>query len=502
MQNLIMSNPKRAIWFMTSMKPDFWEKQGENLALKTFHEAAEKVPAYKDFISKHGIKDHTKIKTIDDFKKYVPLMDKDNYLRAYPLEKLVIGKIEESYTLYMSGGTTGDPTYYLVPREEFKVLPFGMVAIYDYLWDITSKKTLFINGMALGVWMAGVIANFLLKTLCDKYKNFTVVTPGADYERILDILEKIGRNYDLIFIGCYPTLLKTLLDTGKQRGIDWKKYNIKVNMGGEPFDDNLRDYILNKINPTTEGFWAISEGYGGTEFGYPGLATPLTIEIRKIARRNEELCLEIFKNKIPLGLYQWNPAQQLVESINDTLYITRGGKIPLIRYTPKDMGNLFSWEEMNQILVKNKINIFQQLEKDGWVKPNFQWPFMTFLGRKDYSISLYGAKISPQMIQYVLGENPLTHSFKISGREEKNLKLSFDVFIELQKNVKISEEEKQRIEAEYSKKILDYLLKTNFDFKDAYSIHKEALTPKVKVYSFREGPFQEEKDRIKPRFII
>ena len=375
MQNFIMSNPKRAIWFMSSMKPDFWEKQGDKLALKTFHEAAEKVPAYKDFLKKHGIKDHAKIKTIDDFKKYVPLMDKDNYLRAYPLEELTLGKIEESYTLYMSGGTTGEPTYYLASREEFQVLPYGVLAIYDYLWDITLKRTLFINSLALGVWSAGMIANFISKTLCDKYENLTIVMPGADYERTLDILEKIGKNYDLILIACYPTLLKTLLDFGERRKIDWKKYNIKLIIFGEPFDDNLRDYTLSIINPAKEGSWAIFEGYGGTEFSYLGFATPFTIETRKIARQNEKLCLDIFQNKFPLGLYQWSPAQQLVESIKDTLYITREGKIPLIRYTPKDAGKIFSWQEMNQILKDNRVDIQKELKKDGWAKPNFQWPF-------------------------------------------------------------------------------------------------------------------------------
>lgn len=33
-----------------------WEKEGQKMALQVFHAAAERVPAYKDFLRKHGIK--------------------------------------------------------------------------------------------------------------------------------------------------------------------------------------------------------------------------------------------------------------------------------------------------------------------------------------------------------------------------------------------------------------------------------------------------------------
>ena len=65
MQNFIMSNPKRAIWFMTTMKPGFWEKKGQKMALEVFHQAAKKVPAYQNFLKKQGI-DPSTIKTLED----------------------------------------------------------------------------------------------------------------------------------------------------------------------------------------------------------------------------------------------------------------------------------------------------------------------------------------------------------------------------------------------------------------------------------------------------
>jgi len=504
-RNFMMSNPKRAIWFMTSMPASFWKKQGEKIALKTFHEAAEKVPAYKDFLLKNGIKDHTKIKTIEDFKKYVPITNKKNYLNFYPIEKLTLGDIAQSYILTMSGGVTDQPLYFLSDRNDFKTTyPLGMSALLDYFFDICnpSKKVLLINALSLGIWAGGITGILVFKSLCDKFPNISMATPGADPERVIDVLEKVGKFYDLIFIAAYPTLLKTILDTGDKRKLNWGDFNIKLGIGGELTDNSLYDYFVRKILPQKKDLYCIFDVYSGTEIGNLGISTPLTIKIKELAKNNEILSKSIFEDKEPFGLFQSNPVGCWVESINNTIVVTKGGKIPLIRYDTGDIGKLFSWEEMNKILEKHRINIKEELKKDGWRKPPFKWPFLTVLGRKDYAISIFGAKISPESIQFLFGKDPKIHSFKITSRDIKNLSPSFTVLVELQPSVELKDVDRQKLQNYYSNKILDHLLKTNFDFKNAYDINKEALTPKIIIYPFRKGPFEEEKDHIKPKLIL
>jgi phenylacetate-coenzyme A ligase PaaK-like adenylate-forming protein len=75
LQNFIMSNPKRAMKFMSSMSASFWERQGRKRALSIFHEAAEKVPAYKRFLKLKEV-NSKEIKTFEDFQKRVPIIDK------------------------------------------------------------------------------------------------------------------------------------------------------------------------------------------------------------------------------------------------------------------------------------------------------------------------------------------------------------------------------------------------------------------------------------------
>lgn len=504
-QNFIMSNPKRAIKFMTSMPDSFWKRQGEKNVLKVFHETAEKVPAYKDFLLKYGIKDHKKIVTIEDFKKHVPIMNKKNYLTSYALEELTLGELSESFIITMSGGTTGNPLFSFSDREGFKsTYPLGMAALLDYHFDICdpSKKVLLINAVSLGIWAGGITGILVYQSLCNKFPNISMVTPGADPERVIDILEKIGKKYDLIFIAAYPTLLKTIFDVGDQRKIRWEDFNIKLGIGGELTDYSLYEYFVEKISPKRKDWYCIFDVYSGTEIGNPGISTPLTIKIRQIAKNNKNLSLNIFGKNELFALFQSNPIGCWVETINDTIIISKGGKMPLIRYDTGDMGKIFSWEEMNKILENNKIDIEEELRKDGWQRPPLRWPFLTMLGRKDYSISIFGAKISPESIQTLFSKDPKIHSFKIAPREPEKLTPRFTVFIELQPSIELKKEEERKLEEYYSNKILNHLLKISFDFKDAYEINKKALTPKIIIYPFRKGPFKEDEGRIKPRLII
>lgn len=72
--------------YIRTKKENFWIREGERRALKLFHLAARRVPAYKDFLRKNRVAPD-KIKTYKDF-QLVPTVSKKNYLREYPLEKL------------------------------------------------------------------------------------------------------------------------------------------------------------------------------------------------------------------------------------------------------------------------------------------------------------------------------------------------------------------------------------------------------------------------------
>ena len=128
----------------------FWQKKGEERALKLFHTAAVKIPAYKDFLQKHKIKQEN-IKTIEDFRQ-VPFCDKKNYIRKYPLEKRCWdGQLDSANILAMSSGTSGEPT--LWARGGFQEFEAAVIheLIYRYLFDIQKYQTLLIIVFQMGV---------------------------------------------------------------------------------------------------------------------------------------------------------------------------------------------------------------------------------------------------------------------------------------------------------------------------------------------------------------
>jgi phenylacetate-CoA ligase len=112
----ISKNPERLLQDLRTKPEQYWIRRGEKMALRLFRQMAERVPAYKDFLRKNKV-DPKKIKTIKDFKS-VPTVDKNNYLRRYPLEKLCWdGRFNERQWVFATtSGSTGKPFYF--PRED------------------------------------------------------------------------------------------------------------------------------------------------------------------------------------------------------------------------------------------------------------------------------------------------------------------------------------------------------------------------------------------------
>ena len=78
-QKFFMSNPRRAMWFLSVMPAFFWERMGRKKVLDTFYESAKKVPAYKKFLIEYKVKSE-EIKTFKDFQEKVPVLDKKSYI--------------------------------------------------------------------------------------------------------------------------------------------------------------------------------------------------------------------------------------------------------------------------------------------------------------------------------------------------------------------------------------------------------------------------------------
>ena len=78
------------------------------------------------------------------------------------------------------------------------------------------------------------------------------MAPGTNLEEILEIVEDLGCHYDQIVIVGYPPFVKTVLDEGTRRGIDWKALHVKIGLGGEGYSEPWREHVASMSAWTRE----------------------------------------------------------------------------------------------------------------------------------------------------------------------------------------------------------------------------------------------------------
>lgn len=502
LQKALARSPKATQSFLLKMPSSYWEKTVKNKALAAYKKASEEVSAYKEVLKINNI-NAKKIKKIKDFYD-LPITNKKNYLKSFSINELVSGKAEDLMTMTVSSGSSGQPIYYPTSRNDMIAFPNGMITFFDYFWDIASKKkkTLFINAMAAGMWMGSVFGSYVFARLAQKHKNFSFINTGAEVDRVLDVLKMLSEKYDLVLLTTYPSFLRTIIDVAKQRGLKLNKINLKYISGGELLDDATEEIFFKtfKVSSKSDNLSAIFDAYGGTEIGNPGLATPLAIMIKRICRRNKRISREIFANDGAVGTFFQQTPSSYIEEKDGSLLVTKDGMMPVIRYDCGDCGKVISYEKVMGILKAHNIDVFSEMRKAGWHKQSFKWPFLLMTRRSDWSVSFYGALVSPESIMDVILCHNEIRSFKLFDKSSRSRKVEFRIVAELNPGTKMSKKSKEKLGKIISSQVLNHLLRCNFDFKDAYSIYMKFLLPRIEFVDFNNNIFKGEYQR-KPKLI-
>jgi len=488
----LLSNPKRASKLVTAFSDAYWQRLEEKIALRSFHKAVNNVPAYKDFLRKEGLKHPEKIQTIQDFKKYVPIITKENYINQYPLFQRYKQSDKLPFTLSTSGGTTGKPILQAHASQEFD--PLSIQIYLEYLLDLSEKKVLYINAFALGSWYGGIVSTFLAHSIANnKRYKITISLCGLEPEIILDVIEAMGKEYDLIVISTYPSFFRLILQEAENRQFPIQNYPIIPLCSGELFTWRFKQLLAKKLSLNL--LCELIDMYAATEAGIIGISTPLSILVQeKII--NRKLSIASIKSEC-CSLLQHNPLFGYIEKANNELIITRVFdlvQIPLIRYRLKDTGGVIPFKEVYSKELET------ELRQRGFSKKSIRWPFIFIQGRADQAVILLGANIYPQQIKNILDKvgNNLFNNFKI-GIETAE-KPRFVIHLELMPNISLAEINIEQIRNKYHKILLKELL-TDLDFKDAYQKAPEFLDPLIRIYPFGEGPFSQ-KIKTKPKHLI
>lgn len=473
----------------------YWEKAGERKALEVFHAAAVRVPAYKDFLSKHNI-NHNKIKTIHDFQS-VPLIDKKNYLRAYPLKDLCWdGDLTKMNVVSVSSGSSGQPFFWPRDiRQELEVDHLYELTL-KYLFQADKKHSLVIIAFAIGMYIAGPFTFASILRQGQKGYPISLTTPSNDIEAVLKVVSNLGGQFDQVIIGGYPPLVRDIIDTGKQAGIDWKKHNTKLFFGGEGFSEAWRDYVHFNIGAHKTLSTTINM-YGTADAALLGIETPTSIAFRRLASSTDENLEHYFKSGRVPSVVTYNPLLKYFETVGDgKLLFTSSSGVPLIRYDIGDVGGILPYQTVNHAFTEQGQRLSHLLKHDG--QQDWKLPLVYLFGRDDFTVQLYGANVYPENIKEALEDRRISQivsgKFIIHTQYRHDMSPYLDLKVELAQNTNPDGIQKALIQ----KVIVEKLRKRNAEYNVIYKTIKNKAAPLVTLVKFGNSDF---KINIKHRWV-
>ena len=459
---------------------DRLDREGQKKALELFHHTAEHVPAYKDFLIKEGVK-HKKIKTFEDFTKYVPIINKENYLRKYPLSDLSAeGNLFSNRIISVSSGSSGIPFYWPRGRREDLEGADMFGEIYDDIFQMSDKSTLLIICFSMGTWIAGSFTTIASFGYADKGRPVNIVTPGLEKGEAINAIKNLSNHYDQTVIVGYPPFVKDIIEEGKRSGIKWSRMKTRLLMAGEAFSEEWRDYVLKQIN-SNDPYYDSSNIYGSADAGILGNETPLSVLLRRLYNKRPKMRQDIFKTDILPSIAQFDPTKRYFEQVDNELIFTTRAGLPLVRYNIKDTGGVLSFDEAVDPIRDKLLPIAAKYDID---IEKWKRPFVYLNGRKDFSVTIYAVNIYPENIKAALIDKQVqrwvTGRFTMATQNYSDMDQYFEVNVELAKDF-VSKAQHQKV---LEQVILEKLLKLNTEFHKLHAAIGVKALPHIHLVEF------------------
>ncbi|WP_250122559.1 phenylacetate--CoA ligase family protein [Chroococcidiopsis sp. CCMEE 29] len=451
----------------------------ESAALALFHNVTATVPAYKAFLTEHGI-NPASIQTFEDFQN-LPLINKENYLQHHLLADLCRnGQLETCDMIAVSSGSTGKPTFW--PRfvaDEFQIAT-RFEQIFHNSFNADTKPTLAVICFTLGTWVGGMYTTNCCRYLASKGYPITVVTPGNNKEEIFRVVQELGTAFEQVVLLGYPPFLKDVIDSGIARDVEWQRYQIKLVLAGEVFSEEWRSLVGERVG-SKHPCYDSAALYGTADAAVLGNETPLSICIRRFLANHPDAARSLFgESRLPT-LVQYDPLSRYFEVDDDRSLLFSGDNgIPLVRYHIADSGGVLAYDAMLKFLAEWQFNPVETLQREGG-RGIHPLPFIYVFGRSNFTVSYFGANIYPENVTVGL-EQPVikewvTGKFVLQVKEDADKNRFLSVVVELAPGVEGSEEKQEAI----ASSIHSHLLRLNSEFSNyvpaEYQMPQVALAP-------------------------
>ncbi len=471
---------------LTTKKESFWVNRGKKMQLALFDDMARRVPAYKQFLKKHKI-DPKKIRTHNDLLS-VPTINKDNYLRAYPLSDLSwdgrLGDVH--HIISATSGSTGEPFYF--PRTTLQDQQYALLAEL-YLrtnFQIQNKRTLLINAFPLGVWIGGLFTYAAITTVAERGSYaLSLINPGINIPATLRAVKKFGAEFDQIIIASYGPFLKDILDEGAREGIKWKTLDLGFIFSAEGFNESFRDHVLTHTNKKNK-ITASLNHYGTVDLGTMSYETPLAILARKTIERTPDLRNTLFHEpfKTPT-LTQFIPELFYFEQTADAHLLVSGySGLPLVRYDLNDYGHVYSKEHLSKEFADAGEDVALLAQKSGIAPTIWNLPFVQVFERTDFSVSYFAFQIYPETVRRAVGSDEFSAicsgKFTLLVTFDQHHHQRLEVHVEQMPHVRsVSLRAQKRLQ----RKVHDQLMKESSEYEKTFHEKGIQLFPQIVMHT-------------------
>ena len=477
--------------FALQLREETIDTRSKILAVKTFHSAQAKVPAYRGFVEESGKQAH-----LSQFQD-IPITNKDNYIKPAL-------KAQQETSLYMHGqiplkskrdtstGTSGPSTPWYRGVEEQKHVE--RMTTYAAKAILGERPYTFINGFAMGPWATGVTATLAMTH--NAQASVAVIGPNIDeiYACIKEQARIRGKDHAIIVSG-YPPHLRAVVEKAVQEGFPLHEYNIIGVVGGEAMSEDLRDLLVAQIGDDNKvirtGFKQCYSSYGASDLDINiGYESDFEIELRKLCHKPEYAALseELFgKNEFKPMIFHYDPLNYHIESDDERhLYYTcvRDDRIsPRIRYDLGDIGKTMPVSDLLATLKKHGIELKN--------KPNTSLPLLFIWGRQGSQISFRGCKVAPENLGETIrrldaADKPgLNQQVAHYGfyQYEKNGRKATEILLEF-----TNDADYERADQELLQKMIAMLAKVNTDFTAQIAACPQDEKPVLRVFKKGESP--------------
>jgi phenylacetate-CoA ligase len=492
------ASARQIIGFIKKKKSAFWEEEQRRRSLALFHDAARRVPAYKDFLKKNKV-DSAKIRTFADF-THVPPVGKKEYLQKYPMEKLCWdGTLDRQFVFTATSGSTGKPFYFpRTGRLDWESSIAHQLFLEQGSCD-PGEPTLVLVCFGMGVWIGGVLT-YKAFEIAAKRGNYpvSILTPGINKDEIFKALTLLAPNYKQVVLAGYPPFIKDIFDEAADRGIDLGALHLRVLFAAEAFNEKFRDHIAAQANMKNICLDTLNV-YGTADIGTMAYETPGAILVRRFSMLRRPLFERLFLSieKTPT-LAQYNPFFTSFESVGGEILLTGDNAMPLVRYAIGDHGGVHSFSEVAQAIREEGLDIYKEAAKAKI--PLYELPFVYVYERKDLSVKFYGAIIYPEHVKMALQGRKVSGfvsgKFTMMVRSDKQHNQSLEVNVETRQG-KMKEKNLRTLVEEA---VLAELLKNNAEFRNNYLSIPHKVLPKVILWE--NGSPEYFRPGIKQRWVI